>query len=136
MRLVCASCGNYVHFEVDVEMVRSIRSTAHGVAVENSLENGWDDSETTLRMGVIDVVDYCTKQDMDALRWEAESGCYINAYISCARCGSKRVCVPYQLWSPPKDHVILEEEIKLNRHEFQWLRKEREHHADTLPVLY
>ncbi|GAH86682.1 unnamed protein product [marine sediment metagenome] len=134
MRLICVACGNYVHFEVDVEMIRSIKPTLHGFVVENSVENGWDDSDSTLRMGVIDVVDYCSKEDMDTLRWDAGTCCHVNSYITCARCGSKRVCVPYQAWSPPKDHVTLEEELKSNRHEFQWLRKERLY-ADTLPEL-
>ena len=134
MRLICVACGNYVHFEVDVEMMQSAKSTPQGLTVEDSFENGWNDTTATLRMNVIDVVDYCIKQDMDALRWDAASGCYISAYISCARCGSKRVCVPYQPWSPPKNHVTLEEELKSNRQEFHWLRKERLY-ADTLPEL-
>ena len=134
MRLICVACGNYVHFEVDVEMMQSAKSTPRGLTVEDSFENGWNDTTATLRLGVIDIVDYCTKQDMDALRWDAEGSCYVSGYITCARCGSKRVCVPYQAWSPPRDHVTLEEELKSNRHEFQWLRKERLY-ADTLPEL-
>lgn len=134
MRLICVACGNYVHFEVDVEMVQSAKSTPQGLTVEDSFENGWNDTTATLRLGVIDIVDYCTKQDLDALRWDAEGSCYVSGYITCARCGSKRVCVPYQAWSPPKDHVTLEEELRSNRHEFQWLRKEREY-GDTLPEL-
>ncbi len=135
MRLICVACGNYVHFEVDVEMVRSVQATAQGITVEDTFEDDWNDTASSLRMGVIDVVDYCTKVDMEALRWDAERGCYVNAYITCARCRSRRVCIPYQPWSPPKDHVTLDEELLQNRHEFQWLRKEREKHADQLPQL-
>jgi len=135
MRLVCVSCGNYVHFEVEVEAVHSVQATAQGIAVEDTTDIDWIDMASTLRMGVIDVVDYCTKVDMEALRWDAERGCYVNAYITCARCGSRRVCIPYQPWSPPTGHVTLDEELTHNRHEFQWLRKERAKHADLLPQL-
>ncbi|MFC1620659.1 hypothetical protein ACFL45_12050 [Candidatus Neomarinimicrobiota bacterium] len=135
MRLICSECGNYVHFEVAVEIVRSVRPTPQGLAVENSLENGWDDTEATLRMGVIDTVDHCCKEDRHTLHWDGSVGGYVNSYITCARCGSNRVSVPYMPWSPPSDPITLEEELNSNRHEFQWLRKERERHADTLPFL-
>ena len=134
MRLICVACGNYVHFEVDVEMVQSTKSTPQGLTVEDSFENGWNDTTATLRLGVIDIVDYCIKQDLDALRWDAEGSCHVSGYITCARCGSKRVCVPYQAWTPPKDHVTLEEELRSNRQEFHRHRKKREY-ADTLPEL-
>ena len=135
MRLVCADCGNYVHFEVDVEIVQSVKSTPQGIAIEASMDNGWDDTEATLRIGVLDTVDYCCKETMQTLHWNTSMGCYVNAYITCGRCGSERVTVPYYPWSPPKDPISLDEELHHNRHEYQWLRKERENHAGTLPVM-
>jgi len=135
MRLVCVSCGNYVHFEVEVEMVRSIRSTPQGFSVESFQDEGWDESEASVRMGVVDIVDYCTKVDMDAMHWDAKKGYYVSTHVTCARCGSRRVCIPFQPWSPPTSHVSLDEELTHNRHEFQWLRKERAKHANQLPQL-
>lgn len=135
MRLVCVNCGNYIHFEVEVEAVRSVQATAQGIAVEDTPEIDWIDTASALRLGVIDIVDYCTKTDMDAMRWDAKKCYYVSTQITCARCGSRRVCIPYRPWSPPTGHVTLDEELTANRHEFQWLRKERAKHADLLQQL-
>jgi hypothetical protein len=79
-------------------------------------------------------VDYCVKNDLEALKWDSSSKNYINPYISCARCGSKRVCVPYRDWSPPRKSQFLDEEITENRQDYAWLRKERRY-ADSVPIV-
>jgi len=85
-------------------------------------------------MGLKDLVDHCTKLDLEALKWDSSSENYINPHISCARCGSNRVCVPYRTWAPPRKNQFLDEEINENRQEYSWLRKERRH-ADSVPVV-
>jgi DNA-directed RNA polymerase subunit RPC12/RpoP len=69
------------------------------------------------------------------LQCNSDTGHYENTLITCARCGSKRVTPPYSKWSP-KNYKSVYKEILENREEFKNLRKEKNYHANTLPVLW
>ena len=135
MRLICAVCGNFVHFEADVELIQIISFSSQGLIVRDQDNEGVFDSAGWLHLGLLELVEYCERQDKDVLRWDAGESCYVNSHIRCARCGSRRVSVPYCNWSPPRQTRLLEEEIFQNHQEFAWLRKERERHGHSLPVL-
>ena len=134
MKLICADCGNYVHFEAQVEGLQVIEVSPGGLVIGDRDQEGAFDGGSWIRMGIVDLVDYSVKQDMEALKWDSSSKSYINPNIRCARCGSKRVCVPYRDWSPPRKNQFLDEEICENRQEYSWLRKERRY-ADSLPIV-
>ena len=134
MKLICADCGNYVHFEAQVEGVQVIEVSPGGLVLGDRDQEGAFDTSSWIRMGLQDLVDYCVRLDLEALKWDSSSGGYINPQISCARCGSNRVCVPYRTWSPPRKNQFLEEEIHENRQDYAWLRKERRY-ADSMPVV-
>ena len=134
MKLICAACGNYSYFEAQVEGLQVIEVSPRGLIIRDQDADGVLDGSTWIRMGLQDLVGYCVNRDLEALKWDSSSMKYVNPHISCARCGSNRVCIPYRDWSPPKNYQFLEEEIYENRQEFGWLRKEREY-ADSLPVL-
>ncbi len=134
MKLICAACGNYTYFEAQVEGLQVIEVSPRGLVISDHDRDGVFDGSTWIRMGLVDLVDYCVNKDLDALKWDSSSENYINPQISCAKCGSQRVCVPYRDWSPPKNYQFLDEELHENRQEYSWLRKER-HYADSLPVL-
>ena len=134
MKLICADCGNYVHFEAQVEGVQVIEVSPGGLLIGDRDQEGAFDTGSWIRMGLQDLVDYCVRLDLEALKWDPSSKNYINRFISCARCGSQRVCVPYRDWSPPRKNQFLDEEIHSNRQDYAWLRKERRY-ADSLPVV-
>ena len=134
MKLICVSCGNYVHFEAQVEGLQVIEVSPGGLVIGDRDQEGAFDTGSWIRMGLQDLVDYCVKMDLEALNWDSSSKNYINPHISCARCGSKSVCVPYRDWSPPRKNQFLDEEICENRQEYSWLRKERRY-ADSLPIV-
>ena len=58
-----------------------------------------------------------------------------NNYVTCARCGSRNVVVPYVIWNPPLDNISINDELLENRNEFLNLRKER-HYENRLPLLW
>ena len=134
MKLICADCGNYVHFEAQVEGLHVIEVSPGGLVITDRDQEGAFDAGSWIRMGLQDLVDYSVRLDLEALKWDSSSGGYINPKISCARCGSNRVCVPYRTWSPPRKNQFLEEEIHENRQDYAWLRKERRY-ADSLPSV-
>ena len=134
MKLICPDCGNYTYFEAQVESLQIIEIYPRGLVINDHDKDGIFDGSTWIRMGLQDLVDYCVKQDMEALQLDSSSMKYVNPHIACGRCGSNRVCVPYRDWSPPKNYQFLDEEIFCNRQEFAWLRKERKY-ADSLPVV-
>ena len=135
MRLICSNCGNYTHFEVDVETVRIILPSAHGIAVQDQDNEGVFDAGGWIRLGIDELVSFTEGDDPAVWRHSSPGGQYENDTIECARCGSRRVSVPYRSWSPPRETQFLEEEIISNRQEYAWLRKERELHGNTLPVM-
>ena len=135
MKLICAACGGYVHFEVDVEMQQPVRALLDGIQMEGRDADGHDHQSASIRIGVEDLVSYCVHNDMETLEISANGGGAQNRYISCARCGSSSVTIPFCHWNPPKAYDTLEEEITANRQEFAWLRKEREKHETDMPGL-
>ena len=136
MKLICIDCGGYVYFEADVEGLRAVTVSPEGLIVEDAIfDEDWNYSDSTLRENLVDVVDFVLKQSDQALHMDSESGQVLNNYLSCSRCGSRKVSPPYSQWQPPRDHQSLSQEILENRSEYQNLRKER-HRANTLPVLF
>lgn len=134
MRFICAQCGNYTYFECEVESVQIVTPSSNGLIVKDQDNEGVFDSGGWLRLGLVELVEYCEQQDRETLQWDSKEDCYVNGHITCARCGSRRVCIPYRTWSPPRPEMSLDEEVLHNHQEYSWLRKERQY-ADTLPGL-
>ncbi len=134
MKLICADCGNFRYFEGQVEGLQVIEVSPRGLVIGDRDQEGVFDASVWIHTGLVDLVDYCVRQDMEALKRDSSTENYINPYISCAHCGSRRVCVPYRDWSPPRKSQFLEEELHENRQEFSWLRKERLY-ADSVSVV-
>lgn len=134
MKLICSICGNYTHFLADVEMIQIVEPTSSGLEVSDHDRDGTMDAGGWVRMGVKELIDYCCREDLGALVKDASTGHLINPRITCGRCSSNRVCVPYRSWSPPRPDQTLEEEITQNRNELLWLRKERERHGNRVPL--
>ena len=128
MKLICVTCGNYVHFETEVEMHQPVRVAQNGLRVEPHDADGYTDQGASVRMGVEELVSYCVHNDMETLEPGGHGKAPRNKYITCARCGSSSVTIPYCPWNPPKAYETLEEEITANRQELAWLRKERNKH--------
>lgn len=136
MKLICLNCGGYVYFEVDVEGLRAVTVTPEGLVVEDAIfDEDWNYSDSSLRDNLIDVVDYCLKQSDQALQIDPETRQFYNNYLTCSRCGSRKVTPPYSNWHPPRDYQSLAQEILENRSEYHNLRKERSR-ANNLPVLF
>ena len=135
MKLICSQCGNYVHFESDVEMHQPVRVTGGGVQVESYGADGYNHQGNSIRMGVEELVSYCAYNDLETLEISADGGSAKNRYIACARCGSASVTIPYCPWSPPIQYATMAEEITVNRSEYAWLRKERKKHEVDLSGL-
>lgn len=135
IRIICAVCGNYTHFEADVETVRIVSPCSQGFLVRDHDVEGVFDAGGWIRLGLEELISLIECDEQSLLYWNSTNGWYENSHITCARCGSRRVSVPYRDWSPPREEQSLDQEIISNRHEFQWLREEREKYADTMPVL-
>ena len=134
MKLICSSCGNYRHFVCDVESIVIVEPTPSGLLVKDRDSGAAFDSAGWIRMGIEELVDYCCREDLGALVKDASTGRLINPRISCGRCGSKSVCIPYRPWSPPRPDLTLDEELTTNCQEFLWLREERERYGNQLPL--
>ena len=134
MKLICSSCGNYRHFICDVEMIQVVEPTPAGLQIKDRDREGTFDSGSWVRMGIEELIDYCYREDLGALVKDPDTGRLINPRITCGRCGSKSVCVPFRKWSPPQPDRSLDEEITQNRQELLWLRKERERYGNQLPL--
>ena len=134
MKLTCAECGNYTHFICDVEMIQVVEPTPAGLQIKDRDREGTFDSGSWVRMGIEELIDYCYREDLGALVKDPDTGRLINPRITCGRCGSSSVCVPYRSWSPPLPDQTLDEEFTDNRHELLWLRKERERYGNQLPL--
>ncbi len=134
MKLICVSCGNYVHFICDVEMIQVVEPSPVGLQVKERDRDGTFNNGSWVRMGIVELIDYCCREDLAALVKDPSTGRLINPRITCGRCGSSQVCVPYRKWSPPRPDQTLNEEITENRQELLWLRKERERYGNQMPL--
>lgn len=135
MKLICVDCGNYVHFEAEVEMHQPVRMGSHDLVVEPSDGDGYDHAGRSVRMGIEELVEYCTRGTLETLHPQPPAGQLENRYFSCSRCGSRRVTIPYCPWSPPSPFRTLDDETQHNSQEYQWLRKERLKHETVLPRM-
>ncbi len=129
MKMICWECFNYTYFEADVETLKELKTGKDGMIIQDSMFDDYNYSQGMLRDNLIDVVQYCINQNADVLDHNLE-----NRYLTCARCGSKKVTKPYSSWTSRR-HLPIEQEIHKNHQEYKELRKERLH-ADQLPVLW
>jgi hypothetical protein len=134
LQLICHDCWNYTYFEADVETLRELKTESGQLIVQDTKFKNFNYSESTLRDNLNDIVQYVIKQNGAALIWDPESESYQNNYISCARCGSKKVTKPYSHWHSNR-HQSLDKELLANHKEFTELRREKQY-ADRLPVLW
>jgi len=121
MNLICVSCGNYSYFEVEVEALKAIEVNDDGLLV--------NDDDWILRANLDDIVNYALRDPNETV---TNAG---NKYLTCSRCGSRKVVVPYVKWNPPLDNLSIDEELLENRTEYLNLRKER-HHENRLSLLW
>lgn len=129
MNLICVSCGNFSYFEVEVETLKAIEPNAEGLIVDDATMDDWNCSDTILRGNLDDIVNYVLRDPHETI---TESG---NKYITCAKCGSRNVAVPYVKWNHPLDIVSIDAELIENRTEYLNLRKERDH-DNIMPLLW
>ena len=135
MKLICSTCGNYVHFEANVEMHQPVRVTGGGIQLESCDKAGYNHQGRSIRMGVEELVSYCVHNDLETLDISADGGGAKNRFITCARCGSASVTIPYCPWTPAIKYSTMEEELTDNQQEYAWLRKERRKHEIDLSGL-
>lgn len=134
MQLICHECWNYTYFEADIELLVQLSSGSAGVIIGDYKFDEHNLSESELRSGLHDIVQYVLKQDANAMNFDHVSGQYQNSYIRCARCGSHKVSKPFSQWSTNR-HPPLEQELIKNHKEYTELRKERKY-ADGMSVLW
>ena len=128
MKLICISCGNFSYFEVEVETLEAIEPNAEGLIVDDATMDDWNYSDTTLRGNLDDIINYVLKDLNETI---TDAG---NKYLTCAKCGSRNVVVPYVKWNPPLEIVSIDAELIENRTEYLNLRKER--YENNLPMLW
>jgi hypothetical protein len=133
MKLLCSTCFNYTFFEADVEYLRELAVKNGSLVVSDSHFDECNFTDTHFRDSLEDIVNYVLKSDTDALKWDPVSKRHLNRYITCARCSSKEVTIPYCKYNYHK-HQSLEDELKSNQENFKQFRRER--HGDTLPQLW
>ena len=133
MQLICHDCWNYAYFEVEVETLRELKTDMGQLVVRDARFEEFNYSQSMLRDNLDDIVKYVIKQNAAVLIYDSEKEEYLNNYIRCARCGSKKVTKPYSNYRS-KMHGSIENEILEHHKEFNQLRRERRY-ADTLPVL-
>ena len=121
MNLICVSCGGFSYFEVEVEAFKTIEIDNEDIVI--------DDDDWILRANLDDIVKYILRDPNETI---TDNG---NKFITCARCGSRNVVVPYVKWNPPLDDVSIDNEILKNRSEYLYLRKER-HRENIMPMLW
>jgi len=134
VQLICHDCWNYTYFEVDVETLRELQTESGHLTIQDTKFDDFNYSQSMLRDNLNDIVAYVIKENGAALIWDPEFKSYQNNYISCARCGSKKVTKPYSYWHSNK-HQSLDRELLANQKEFTELRKEGRY-ANRMPVLY
>ena len=133
MKLLCIQCGNYVYFECDVQVYRSVKPNGEGIILEDAVFDELNWSDCNIRDALYDNVEYVLKQSVEVLAYDMDSGHYENTLMICGRCGSRRVTPPYSKLDRRKNIKSVDEEILDNREEYKNLRKERIY-ADNLPV--
>lgn len=96
MNLICISCGGFTYFEVEVEAFKTIEINDDGLVIE--------DDDWILRANLDDIVKYILRDPNETI---TDNG---NKFITCARCGSRNVVVPYVKWNPPLDNISIDYE--------------------------
>ena len=134
MELICVSCGNYTYFDVEAEGIKVILLDDANIVVEDLIIEGWNHSDEALRNNLEDITSYVLKQINEVITFDSAHDHYYNTYVTCARCGSNQVTVPYSEWHPSMQPISLDDELINNRTEYNNLRKER--YENNLPVLW
>jgi len=133
MKLICIRCGNYTHFEIDVEIIKELVSEHDSLLVDNAIFSDFDYTEETLRKNLQSHIKFIMEQSSSDLHFDCQSETYYSGLnIHCAKCGSLKINIPSKNYK----QLTLEEELKHNREEFQNLRKVRKSYENKLPVLW
>ena len=133
MKLICIDCGNYTYFAADVEMQMAALSHDGSVSIENAEYENYDYTSDSVRRSLDDLIGYVLKTGEDVLSFNGKIDRYENRYITCVWCGSSTVTPPSCEYSQPREYVSIDEEIKNNNTEYQWLKKEGRRDAYLLP---
>ena len=132
MKLICIDCGNYTYFESDVEMQMAVLSQDGSLSIENAEYDSYDYTSDSLRCSLNDLIEYVLRADSESLSFNREIMRYENRYITCIWCGSSTVTPPSCEYSPPREYVSIDEELKNNQNEYLRLKKEGKY-ASLLP---
>ena len=132
MKLICIDCGNYTYFESDVEMQMAVLSQDGSLSIENAEYDSYDYTSDSLRCSLDDLIEYVLRADSESLSFNREIMRYENRYITCIWCGSSTVTPPSCEYSPPREYVSIDEELKNNQNEYLRLKKEGKY-ASLLP---
>ena len=132
MKLICIDCGNYTYFESDVEMQMAVLSQDGSLSIENAEYDSYDYTSDSLRCSLDDLIEYVLRADSESLSFNREIMRYENRYITCIWCGSSTVTPPSCEYSPPREYVSIDEELKNNQNEYLKLKKEGKY-ASLLP---
>ena len=133
MKLICIDCGNYTYFAADVEMQMAALSHDGSVSIENAEYENYDYTSDSVRRSLDDLIEYVLRTGEDVLNFNPKIDRYENRYITCVWCGSSAVTPPSCEYSQPREYVSIDEEIKNNNTEYQWLKKEGRRDAYLLP---
>ena len=133
MKLICIDCGNYTYFAADVEMQMAALSHDGSVSIENAEYENYDYTSDSVRRSLDDLIGYVLRTGEDVLSFNPKINRYENRYITCVWCGSSTVTPPSCEYSQPREYVSIDEEIKNNNTEYQWLKKEGRRDAYLLP---
>ena len=133
MKLICIDCGNYTYFAADVEMQMAALSHDGSVSIENAEYENYDYTSDSVRRSLDDLIGYVLRTGEDVLSFNPKIDRYENRYITCVWCGSSTVTPPSCEYSQPREYVSIDEEIKNNNTEYQWLKKEGRRDAYLLP---
>ena len=133
MELICHDCWNYTYFTADVETLRQLKMAPEHALIQDAMFEHWNYSESMLRENLDDIIRFCLRDDAGVLKMDYDLGHYVNSYITCAQCGSRKVTKPYSPWH--HHHLSLEQELQANREEYSQIRKEKDN-GHYLPVLW
>ena len=133
MKLICIRCGNYTHFEIDVETIKELVSEHDNLLIDNVIFSDFDYTEETLRKNLQNHIKFIMEQSSSDLLFDPQSETYYSGlHIQCAKCGNKKINIPSKNYK----QLTLEQELKQNREEFQDLRKVQKSYENKLPILW
>ena len=102
----------------------AVLSQDGSLSIENAEYDNYDYTSDSLRCSLDDLIEYILRADSESLSFNREIMRYENRYITCIRCGSSTVTPPSCEYSPPREYVSIDEELKNNQNEYLKLKKE------------